>query len=596
MIEGAQIIGRDWRYIYINNVAETHNKRPKEELLGRRYMDMWPGIESTHVFEIIKRCMEEEIFDYLENEFIFPDGTSGWFELSIEPVPEGVFILSMDITERKLAQEALQESEEKFRVMANSMPQLAWIANADGYIFWYNQGWYDYTGTTPEEMEGWGWQSVHDPELLPRVMEKWKASLATQKPFEMVFPLLGKDGKYRSFLTRGMPLFNKEGELLQWFGTNTDISEIREAERRLKETQERLDLVLDNGHVGIWERDLRTDSLVFDKRMERMFGLEEGSFEGTYEAFEKCMVEEDIPHVREAVRKAVQGGKPIDPIYRVRLGNGNVNHINSKGFVIQKEGDKAIRLAGVCFDITDMQKGAERTLFKLNEELLRSNKELEQFAYVASHDLQEPLKTVSTFTQLLAARYKDKLDGHGNQFIHYTVEAASRMQILINDLLNYSRIGTKAKKLSEVDFNNVVNNAINNLRIRILDKNATVSYDTLPTMVGDESQMIQLFQNLVGNALKFCHTSPMVHISAKEEPDKFLFSVKDNGIGIEQEYAEKIFLIFQRLVPKGEYEGSGIGLAVCKRIVESHGGKIYFESKLGEGTTFYFTIPKEINV
>lgn len=505
---------------------------------------------------------------------------------------KSVMSLVQDVTESKQAEGALRDSEKRFRVMANAMPQLAWIADADGYIFWYNQGWYDYTGTTPEEMEGWGWQSVHDPEMLPDVMEKWKASLETKKPFEMVFPLLGKDGKYRSFLTRGLPLFNNEGELMQWFGTNTDISAIQKAENDLKQAQEKLNLALDNGKIGIWERDLKTNKSIWDKRTEKMFGFAEGTYDGTFETFEKCLVEEDKPYILDAIRKAVEENAPYETIFRVRLQNDDISYINVKGVVTHNEEGKAIKLSGVCFDVTDMKKGAEQALFKLNEELHRSNKELEQFAYVASHDLQEPLKTVSTFTQLLAARYKDKLDEHGNQFIHYTVEAASRMQMLIHDLLDYSRIGTKAQKLSMVDFNNVLCKAILNLEATIREKNAVVTYDVLPTITGDEGQLVQLFQNLVGNALKYCKGTPMVHISAKEEPDYFLFSVKDNGIGIEQQYAEKVFLIFQRLVAKGEYSGSGIGLAVCKRIVERHGGKIFFESQLGEGTTFYFTIPR----
>ena len=503
-----------------------------------------------------------------------------------------VMSVVQDITEQKRAEEALRESEERFRVMANSMPQLAWIANADGYIYWYNQGWYDYTGTTPEEMEGWGWQSVHHPEWLPGVMEKWKTSLATEKPFEMVFPLLGKDGKYRSFLTRGLPIFNNEGKLLQWFGTNTDVSELREAEEKLREAREKLNLALDNGNIGIWERDLQTNRSIWDRQTQKMFGLGEGDFDGSYEAFEKCLVEEDIPHTRESIRKAIEEKAPYETVYRVRLKNGDIKYINSKGFVIEDETGRAVKLAGVCFDITDMKKGAEEALFKLNDELLRSNKELEQFAYVASHDLQEPLRMVSSFMRLLSQRYKDKLDEDASQFIHFAMLGAKRSRELINDLLKYSRVGTKGQKFSEVDFNKVLEITLNNLTFRIKDKNAVVTSGKMPTVFGDEVQLVQVLQNLVDNALKFCDKAPRVHISAKERPDHYIFSVSDNGIGIEHEYSEKIFLIFQRLFPKGEYDGSGIGLAICKRIVERHGGNICFESKLGEGTTFYFTIAK----
>ena len=251
-----------------------------------------------------------------------------------------------------------------------------------------------------------------------------------------------------------------------------------------------------------------------------------------------------------------------------------------------------VRMSGVCFDITEMKKGAEKVLFELNEDLLRSNKELEQFAYVASHDLQEPLRMVSSFTQLLSQRYKDKLDQDAQDFIQFAVDGAIRMQILINDLLDYSRIGTRGKNFSQVDMHTVLGQVVSNLNLKIQEKNALVTNDELPEVFADEGQMVQLFQNLIGNALKFCKSSPRIHIDAKEENEHYLFSVRDNGIGIEEQYFDKIFQIFQRLHPRDEYGGTGIGLAICKRIIERHGGKIWVESKPGKGSRFYFTILK----
>lgn len=202
---------------------------------------------------------------------------------------------------------------------------------------------------------------------------------------------------------------------------------------------------------------------------------------------------------------------------------------------------------------------------------------------------------VSSFTQLLQKRYKDKLDEDAQQFIKYAVDGAIRMQGLINDLLDFSRIGTRGQKLTEVDFNQVIGRTISNLTMSIREKNALIVNDEMPVVEGDENQLIQLMQNLVGNAIKFCNMSPRIHISAVEENNHFVFSVKDNGIGIEKNYFEKIFLIFQRLVPKDEYGGTGIGLAICKRIVERHGGRIWVESEVGEGSTFYFTLNKPKN-
>jgi PAS domain S-box-containing protein len=501
-------------------------------------------------------------------------------------------IVLQQVEELKRRNNELRESEKKFRLLANSIPQLAWMANPDGYIFWYNQRWYDYTGTSFEEMEGWGWQIVHHPETLPGVLRKWKESLAKGKPFEMMFPLLGKDGRYRQFLTRGLPVFNSERKLVQWLGTNTDISELEIAEKKLEEVQRKLNIALDNGDIGIWERDLHTNRLFWDGRMEKMFGFKEGTFDNTYETFEKCLVEEDVPHFREAVRKAFEEGVPFETVYRIRLPNGKINYINSKGLVTKDKQGNPLRFSGVCYDITDMKKGAENVLFRLNDELLRSNKELEQFAFITSHDLQEPLRTVSNFTQLLAQKYEEILDEEAQTFIRFAVDGTKRMQKLITDLLNYSRVGARSKKFSPVDLNPVLQKAVSNLAVTIQEKKALITNERLPALEGDKWQLIQLFQNLIENSLKFCKREPRIHISVNEESDHYLISVKDNGIGIDQDFYDRVFLIFQRIDTSEENTGTGIGLAICKRIIERHGGRIYFESQLGKGTTFYFTLLK----
>jgi light-regulated signal transduction histidine kinase (bacteriophytochrome) len=330
----------------------------------------------------------------------------------------------------------------------------------------------------------------------------------------------------------------------------------------------------------------------WDERMEAIFGVDRGSFNGTWSSFEKCLAEEDVSHVNKAFTDALDKSIPFDTVYRIKK-NGSMNYISSKALVTRGSDGDPVKMSGVCFDITEMKKGAEHALFKLNENLLRSNRELEQFAYVASHDLQEPLRMVSSFTQLLELRYHDKLDDDAREFIGFAVDGAIRMQNLINDLLEFSRIETKGDKFRNVSMNDVLKHSINNLKISISDRRANITSDNLPVLSADEGQMVQLFQNLIGNALKFCTKSPDVHISSVEEAEHYLFSVKDNGIGIEPQYYNKIFKIFQRLLPKDEYEGTGIGLAICKRIVERHGGMIWVESEPDSGSVFYFTINKD---
>ena len=235
---------------------------------------------------------------------------------------------------------------------------------------------------------------------------------------------------------------------------------------------------------------------------------------------------------------------------------------------------------------------AEEALLRRTAELARSNKDLEQFAYVASHDLQEPLRMVSSYTQLLARRYRGQLDAAASEFIAYAVDGANRMQKLIDDLLAYSRVGTRAKAFQPADCTAVFDRALANLKAAIETSGTVVTHGPLPAVVHDNLLLVQLFQNLIGNAIKFhVEKPPRIHVSAEQKGEEWVFAVRDNGIGIDPQYAERIFTIFQRLHTGDEYPGTGIGLAICKKIVERRGGRIWVESQPGTGSTFYFTIP-----
>jgi len=235
---------------------------------------------------------------------------------------------------------------------------------------------------------------------------------------------------------------------------------------------------------------------------------------------------------------------------------------------------------------------AQLALENAVSELRRSNQELEQFAYVASHDLQEPLRKIASFCNLLEARYAERLDDKAGTYLHYIVDGALRMQALVNDLLHYSRVATRGKEFAPTDANSVLQDALANLEVAVSESDASVTYDSLPQISGDEAQLIRLFQNMVGNAIKYRGKDPpRIHIGVEAQNGQWVFSVRDNGIGIAPEYAERIFVIFQRLHTREEYGGTGIGLAVCKKIVERHGGRIWVESREGCGATFCFTLP-----
>jgi light-regulated signal transduction histidine kinase (bacteriophytochrome) len=242
-------------------------------------------------------------------------------------------------------------------------------------------------------------------------------------------------------------------------------------------------------------------------------------------------------------------------------------------------------------EIADRER-AEEELKGYATDLEHSNEELQQFAYVASHDLQEPLRMISSYVQLLGERYRGRLDEDADEFIHYAVEGASRMQTLINGLLAYSRVGTRGEAFEPSDCESVLQEVLRDLKLAIEGCGAVVTYDPLPTVMADPTQLGQLFQNLIGNAIKFRgEETPRVHIGVTRKNAAWLFSVRDNGIGIDPQYSDRIFTIFQRLHPRERYAGTGVGLAVCRKIVERHGGEIWVVSEAGKGATFYFTMP-----
>ena len=297
---------------------------------------------------------------------------------------------------------------------------------------------------------------------------------------------------------------------------------------------------------------------------------------------------EDRDAVRENAVSMLKGGSSLGYEFRVVNKQAKIKWVMETVVPIYYRRKRAT--LGSLIDVTERKQMEER-LQQITSEMQRSNTELEQFAYVISHDLQEPLRMVSSYTQLLAKRYSNKLDADADEFIAYAVDGAKRMQTLLHDLLDYSRVGTRGKPFSLVNCEHIVEQAMANLKIAIEECGASVSYDVLPTIMGDEGQLVRLFQNLIANAIKFRREeAPQVNISAQRRNNTVTFSVKDNGIGIDPQHSQSIFEIFRRLHTREEYQGTGMGLAICKKIVERHGGHISVQSQPGQGSTFYFSV------
>ncbi len=489
-----------------------------------------------------------------------------------------------DQAARAVAEAAQREGEDRFRTLANNMPQLAWMADEKGSTFWYNERWFDYTGTTLDEMKGWGWQKVHHPDHVKRVMDKITRCFQLGKVWEDTFPLRGRDGNYRLFLSRTVPIRSPEGKILRWIGTNTDISESKESGAKYRGLLEAApDAMVVVNQAG--------EIVLLNVQAEKQFGYRRDELVGQKvkniipEGFAERLVADALRSTEDALAQQIGAGIELSG----RRKNGSNFPIEI--MLSPLESTEGTLVTAAIRDITARKKDEAHLLDKV-EELNRSNEELGQFAYIASHDLQEPLRMVASYTQLLARRYKGKLDADADEFISFAVDGASRMQWLIQDLLAYSRVGTKGQELLETSSEESLRRALVNLRGAIEESGAQVTHDPLPAVLADETQLIQLFQNLIGNGIKYQGAGiPKVHISASRNGgEKWIFSVKDNGLGIDPQYFEKIFGMFQRLHKREEFAGTGIGLAICKKIVERHGGSISVESKPGQGATFSFAL------
>ena len=301
---------------------------------------------------------------------------------------------------------------------------------------------------------------------------------------------------------------------------------------------------------------------------------------------------EDVPRIEAEVAEYFQRGvMEFAQEYRFITKSGKARWIEGLSKGLKDSNGVVTHVQSIILDVTE-RKRAEEKLQKMLAELQRSNAELEQFAYVSSHDLQEPLRMISSYVKLLSKRYKGKLDAEADEFIAYTVDGAAHMQTMIEDLLAYSRVGTRGEPFKSTDCKATFEQALANLQVAIEESGAVITHDHLPIVIADASQITQLFQNLISNAIKFSGGEPpVIHSAAEQRGNEWVFSIRDSGIGIAPEFHERIFLIFQRLHGMQDCPGTGVGLAICKKIVDRHGGRIWVESEPGKGATFHFTIP-----
>jgi PAS domain S-box-containing protein len=358
----------------------------------------------------------------------------------------------------------------------------------------------------------------------------------------------------------------------------------------LQESTEKLGYATAAADIGLWHWDLVKNEMAWNDQAKAFFGYP-SDYPMSYQAFVNPIHEEDRQPIETALQKALSEKTEYSVEMRVHQPEGSVRWVLFKGRGLYDEAGKPIRIDGIAMDIT-ARKQTEVRLTQTIAELSRSNKELEQFAYIISHDLQAPLRSIASFAEILADECRDQLSKDTNRYINFIVGGSRRMYRMIEDILAYSRTGTYEIELDPVDFESVFSQAVENLQSSIEEREAVITREPLPVVKADQSQMILLLQNLIENAIKFSVEKPHIHISAVLSGNEWFFSLKDQGIGIDPVQFNRIFNLFQRLHTEEEYPGTGVGLAICKKIVERHGGKIWVESEPGQGTTFTFSLPE----
>lgn len=491
-------------------------------------------------------------------------------------------------TAEQQAHDARRSRARYLDLYENAPDVLLSVDIATGTILECNRAVSDVLGYDRDALIGNPLSALYMDEDRARLSQLREEFMRTGQLRHVEFQAKHRDGYPIDISANATAIRNEDGRIVQARAVWRDITNLKQTQHALRRSEERLNRALGAARVGTWEWDIVLNQIYWDDYMYPLYGIPGGTVTDTI--INERMHPDDRERAEREIRATLDHDETYDTEYRVVWPDGSAHHLSIRGSVIRDSLGRPVRMVGVAWDIT-ARKRAEIAQVTYADELARSNKELEMFAYVASHDLQEPLRMVSSYTQLLARRYADKLDETANEFIDYAVQGASRMQQLINDLLTYSRVQTKGLPFEPVDTNAALEDAKADLRLAIEDAGATVTADPMPRVRGDRSQLTQLFRNLVSNAVKFhSDNAPIVHISATRTNHQWTFAVRDNGIGIEPEYAAKIFEIFQRLHTRTEYPGTGIGLALCKRIVERHGGRIWVESTPGQGATFYFNL------
>jgi len=709
LLEGYQLIDYNWRYLYVNDASVKYGRLAKKDFLDKTMIELYPGIEKTKLFSVLSRCMKERVPAHLENEVTYPNGETGWFELSIEPVPEGIFVISVDISDRKEIEEALRQEREMLETITANINAGLVVISKDYRILWANTVMKKYLGeiegkacyssitnlnhvcpncgvkeifetgkdwvtheqiiSTPDGQKVWleitttairdeKGEIVAASEMSWDITERKKTELALKESLQKFrtifegatdgiiavdpetkkfvfanprmyeitgypfgeFPKLGivdifrkedlpfaidqfeKQLKKKITLTRNLPVLRNDktivycdassrlmkiGNEQYLIGFFRDVTEQRKTEEALRASEEKYRSLLNGMNDTVWVigfdgniidvNDAAVEALGYSREEFRSIGLTD---------IDSNIDPEEIKGLVEAM--PANELQVFETVHTTKAGKKIPVEISSS--IVTYQGKQAI--LSIARNITERKK-AEQAINEVNRLLEQSNKELENYTYVVSHDLKAPLRTIKSFGSFILEDYGDKLDETGQDYLTRIVNASSRMDSMIEELLILSRVGRKFTEIEKVNLNKLLEEILTDLEATIKEHNTKVVVDKLPVIPVQSVWMRQLFMNLISNALKFNESkTPKIEILYEERKSAHVFKVRDNGIGIEEKYLTRIFKLFERAPTEKKYDGTGAGLSICKKIVEHLGGKIWVESTPGKGSTFMFTIPK----
>lgn len=528
-----------------------------------------------------------------------------WLTIRSKPVfdKDGKPVLAInvvrDITERYELDALRRESQERLQKVLDNLAAFVGVLKPDGTLTEANRAALEAANLTADDVYNLPFERTYWWSHSEAVQAQLRDAINRAARGEIVrydVQVLVRDRRLITIDFMLAPVMDDAGKVEFLIPSGIDITERVRLTRLLATQRQQLETVLNNVPGIVWEgrgHPAESDHVIdfVSRYAPKILGYSVEEWRTTPGFWKKIAHAEDLESVTEGMRALLANGEPGTLEFRAVSRNGDIVPVELHMAALRDADGALIGACGVVMDIST-RKLAEEERARSALELARSNEELQQFAYVASHDLQEPLRMITSYLQLVERRYAEQLDNDGREFIGFAVDGASRLKALINDLLAYSRVQSQEKDFALLDVNRIYDQAIKNLEISIEETGAQITHDPLPEVMGSENLLTLLFQNLISNAIKYRREeAPAIHVGCNRQGREWHFTVRDNGVGIEPEYLERIFIIFQRLHSKDEYSGTGIGLAICKKVVERHDGRIWVESTVGQGSTFHFTIP-----